>query len=191
MSLYRLGLLPASKVVLVALSPDTLPANVDGETVVSLDTFEHTDELGDTLSGQAYGPSHVIFHHIQEALYHRKLSNPAARAMFPDGMYDLQSYQFRAHGPLMAATSIRASGIAVTVGAAAVPLVVKALPSGTALAASSLNFASAATATATVSAAGAVTGVAAGSTTIKVSTKDGRYSIDVPVTVAAAPPAEG
>lgn len=186
MAIYRLGLLALSKTVLVAISPDTLPATVEGETVISLGTFDHTHDIGDNLPGQDFGPSHVVYHHVRETLYHRKASDPTETAKHPEGIYDMQSYDIVPHGPLASATGIKVLPVTATVGAAATAMPVKGLPTGTALNANTLNFVSADTAIATVAATGAVTGVAEGTTTIKVSTKDGRYVLVVPVMVLPA-----
>jgi hypothetical protein len=164
--------------VFVAAGADTLPG-----TGTSLGTVDHaaaTDPL------DKYAGNHVAFHHVQEIVYKRLYPTGAAGAhpFWPYGFHDMSVIRIRRHGALMNATALTAAALSVVIAATAT-IVLKYDPGQVAAANADHDFQSQNTAIATVSAVGVVTGVAVGSTVVRVTNKFNGLVVDVPVTVTA------
>lgn len=147
--------------------------------------FDHGVDL-DTLPRASV--SHVLYHHVQDALYFVKDGqSPIEVGFFPDNITDMASVVISLDEtlPPVVPTS-------VTVAPATVNLVVGATQqlTPTVLPADatdkSVTYVSSTPATATVNAAGLVTAVAAGTTNITVTTVSGARTVVRLVTVTAA-----
>ncbi|AZO48084.1 Ig-like domain-containing protein [Mesorhizobium sp. M4B.F.Ca.ET.058.02.1.1] len=161
MSNFNIGLSADNKTVYVTRGGDALPG---GATNVLTD-FVH-DDTADVVD--ANPENHVLFHHVQEALYHA-------------GILDMQSVSIVVSGAL-AAEYLSAAAVTVA-DPGTVPIVIKYQPANVNAANADFNFVSANPAVATVSAAGVVTGVANGSTTVTATEKGGTKSVVVAVTI--------
>lgn len=153
---------------------------LDGSTVgpdaVAVGTIEHDDE--DDLG---YGINHVLFHHVQELLYHRSVANPAQSAMFPNNIHDMANVTIlREILPVgieaTPATVSLVEGATQQITVASLPAAAKPLV---------VTYESEDTDIATVNSSGLITAVAAGTTNIKVSSVSGGYEDSVAVTVTA------
>ena len=76
----------ANRIVHVNKENDAAPANG-----VLIGSFDHA-VLDDPLGPAA---NHVIFHHVQELLYHRSAQNPAQTAKFPENITDMASIKIQ------------------------------------------------------------------------------------------------
>jgi hypothetical protein len=183
--------------VSVAAGSDALPG-----TGTSLGTFEHNSATDPVHKGL----NHAVFHHIQSILYRRQLSTPANStppappagtilppgyngpapgSMFPIGFHDMSQIKIKRYGATMLSTAITAAGVTMAVAATAT-LVVKGQPGDTAVANADCTFTTGDPGIATVSTAGVVTGVAAGSTYVRIINKFNGLTVDAGVTVTAA-----
>jgi hypothetical protein len=189
--------------VFVAVGADTLPG-----TGTSLGTVDHaagTDPL------HKYGLNHTAFHHVREVVAKRLFATPATTtppttgwvappvalnglpaysgptpgSMFPHGIHDMANIRIKRHGPIMLSTGITCAPVAMVVAATAT-LAVKLQPGDVASAVADNDFVSANTSIATVSAAGVVTGVAPGTTVIRIAHKYVGHITEAGVTVTAA-----
>lgn len=184
MSTFVLGYVAATGTALFAIAPDTLPANVSGDPVISLGSVEHSVDADD-LPGHSSAVSHVIYHHVREALYHRSHADPADPATHPAGIYDMQRVKILAYGDIAKATGLKSSSLTVEEEATG-QLVVKYLPEGTVADLADFDLVSADTDVATINAAGLITGVLAGTTQVTATLKDLRFSVTVTVVVVEA-----
>ena len=89
MAKYKVHVNRPAKVIYVLPDADAAPAN----TVVA-GTFDHEGDIEATDKLES-SVNHVIFHHVQEIMYHRSDANPANAAMFPNNITDLQNYSIR------------------------------------------------------------------------------------------------
>lgn len=163
MASYNIGLSTDSKKVYVSIGEEALPV---GATNVLTD-FTHNGE-GDEVG--AYAGSHVLYHHVRDALYH-------------EGIYDMQSVEIIKHGPQWDTVGLRVTELEEIEEEDTATLEIKYLPSLDTATNSHFTYESSDPEVATVSTAGVVTGVAEGTATITVTHKDLDISVEVPVTV--------
>lgn len=182
MSTFALGIVAATRVVLFAVAPDTLPATVESEPVISLGTFVHSDE-NSSIPGLSTGITHTIYHHVREALYHRAAADPAVSVMFPDGIYDMQSLTITPHGNIASSMSIKAPARLVIEEGDTETIAVKFKPSGAAAANTLFDFEIEDTDVATVDSAGEITAVAEGETVLHTVMKDSRFATKTRIVV--------
>jgi hypothetical protein len=168
MATFKLGYTAATKTAYVTKSPDALPGGT-----TDLGTFDHVDADFDTL-----------FHHVRDILNKRSAANPAVAALAPFNIQNMQEIKIVKHGPGFTTEYLTAAAINVADGATA-NIVIKYQPANVNATATDFTYVSADATKATVSAAGVVTGVAAGTTTVTATAKNGAYSIVIAVTVTA------
>lgn len=82
MSRFQIAYNAGTKVATVQPFNDALPGGS-----VNIGDFYHDEEL-DRLGE---GDTHVVFHHVRDALYKRSAANPAQVAMFPENITDMAS----------------------------------------------------------------------------------------------------
>lgn len=163
MASYKIYWKASTKQVKVLRATDTAPGGF-----TNIKTFTHGSE-GDTLGGD----SHVLYHHVRDALY--------AQGQLDMSIIDIMVFD----------TIINVSGVSMTPATATLSLAgtttqqltltfTPAAPDNTAV-----TYVSSDPTKATVSAGGLVTAVAAGSTTITVTTADGHFTDTTVITVTA------
>lgn len=166
--------------------------NADGTALESgytkIGTFDHPTTEDDI---DPLGPAenHVIYHHVQEALYHVKAGvTPPVAGFWPDNITDMQSVSISYTPPPIAVVSIAPQSATVTVGVAAtVTNKINFTPADAASKAATVASSATGVATATYNAGTqlvTVTGVAVGTATITVTTANGKTA-DFAVTVTA------
>ena len=182
--------------VFVAVGADTLPGT--GTNLGTVDHAAGTDSL------HKYGANHTAFHHVRDVVYKRLASNPASvtppaqavppvgmysgpapGSMWPHGIHNYMDLRIKRHGPIMLSTGITAAPVTMAVAATAT-IAVKLQPGDVASAAADNEFLSANTAIATVAATGVVTGVAPGTTVVRIAHKYVGHITEANVTVTAA-----
>ncbi|QYW02227.1 IgG-like domain protein [Stenotrophomonas phage Philippe] len=141
--------------------------------------FDHGDEGDETDSLPKAPVSHVLYHHVQEALYHAKNVQPVVGGFWPDNITDMQTVSI--HAPV-AVTAVDLTPDTATVDVGDTVQLVPTFTPNTATN-KSVTYQSSAPATATVSETGLVTGVAAGEATITVTTASGAKTATSVVTV--------
>lgn len=112
MALVRIGGHLASKTVILALSPDTMPGTVSGVgTITSLGTFEHAFIVGETddvLPGmEGNGFNHTLWHDVREKLYKLSaagLGDAVQAPDWPDAITDIDRWTLRAEGVFLTST---------------------------------------------------------------------------------------
>lgn len=80
MSDYQIAFNNTSKTVTIQPLNDALPVGS-----INIGTFQHDDE--DDLLGSDV--SHVLYHHVRDALYKRSRENPAVAGFWPDNITDM------------------------------------------------------------------------------------------------------
>lgn len=158
---------PTTHVANVALTGTAVPGGS-----VAIGNFDHPDPV--------YPDSTVIYHGVRDLLYKRSASNPTNTAPFPENITDMASVKITV--VTMAGLTITAPGGNLAV-AATRQSVVTTTPAG-AVDAGGYTYTSSDPTKATVSATGLITGVAAGTTVIEVTSADGKHKATVNVTVA-------
>ena len=149
---YRMNWHAATRRVLVESREGSAPAAIGGSGMTNLGTFEHDHEDKDDagLPGmQQFPDNHVVFHHVQEALYKQ-------------GVQDTQSIKILLDAPRSIA--IDGGDVTVKVGEQSDALKTTATPNTARE--TDVNFTSDNETIATVDAKGVVTGVKAGTTKI-------------------------
>lgn len=141
-------------------------------------TYDHpeNDKLG-------HHESHVLYHHVQEILYHvTDTPPPPEEGFWPDNITDMQTVKIIYEPVEVATVTVAPTTASVVVGATQqlTPTVEPADAWD-----DSVTYESSDEAKATVSATGLVTGVAAGSATITVKSKNGKEATSE-ITVTAA-----
>lgn len=87
MSTFQIAFDNVTKVATVQGSGATLPVGS-----VNIGLFDHVSDPDDELGGVAdKDDNHVIYHHVQKALYARSAADPSQMAMFPDNITDMAS----------------------------------------------------------------------------------------------------
>lgn len=174
MSTFQIAYNATTKTATVQADGDVLP---DGSIDIgSFDHDEETDPLGEDVN-------HVFFHHVRDALYKRSVANPANVGFWPDNITDMASITI-VIDTVLAVTGVTMTPATVEVeeGATTQLTVVIAPEEATD---QGVTYVSSDPTKATVSATGLVTGVAAGETTITVTTDDGSFTDTTVVTVVA------
>lgn len=162
---------------LVIVQPDSVAIPADYHKI---GTFDH----GDNNSTDTPDGSHVIWHHVRDALYFTKSTAPAPGVAFwPENITDMQSVVITFKKPVGVAGVVLTPPTVSVAVAATTQLVAAVSPADAANKA--VSYTSSDPAKATVSATGLVTGVAAGETTITVTTDDGAKTDTTVVTVTA------
>lgn len=191
MALVRIGGHLASKTIVLAISPDTMPGSIEAGTVTSLGTFEHAfgpAEVDDVVPGSPEGINHTLYEHVWEVLRLRSaanLSTAKTALQWPDAITDIENWTIIANGVYMTSTGMHAANVLARMGTTPT-LVTEHLPSGTAIVVGQLDFSSEDTDVATVSSIGVVTPVAPGRSRITISRKDKRFSTSMLLKVEAA-----
>lgn len=114
---YRINWHAATRRVLLESNADAAPAAIGGEGMTNLGTFEHDNEAEEStgLNGmQGLADNHVLFHHVQDALYKQ-------------GVQDMQSIKIYVDHPR--SISIGSGALTVAVGEDSEPLSVTVTPS--------------------------------------------------------------
>ena len=167
---YRINWHAATRRVLLESGTNSAPGAIGG-AYTNLGTFEHNNENEEStgLNGmQGLADNHVLYHHVQDALYKQ-------------GVQDMQSVKI--YVDRTRAISIGTGTLNVAVGANSAPLNVTATPSGATD--KEVVYTSSNTAKATVNEKGVVHGVAAGNAVITAKLKsDETISATRNVTVA-------
>lgn len=148
---YRINWHAATRRVLLESNANAAPAAIGG-AYTNLGTFEHDneDEESTGLNGmQGLADNHVLYHHVQDALYKQ-------------GVQNMQSVKIYVDRPW--AISIGTGTLNVAVGADSAPLSVTVTPSGATD--KEVIYTSSHEAVATVNEKGVVHGVAAGSAVV-------------------------
>lgn len=148
---YRINWKLATREVRLESAANAAPALLAGYT--DLGSFKHgpgkTDDTQAQLPGmQVYPENHVLYHHVQEALYHV-------------GVQDMQTVEILLDG--VRSLTIGSGNLNVAVGATSPALTVTVTPEN---ASKEVVWTSSNKAVATVDAAGKVTGVSAGNAVI-------------------------
>lgn len=149
---YRINYHAASKTVRLESGSGAPPAAIGTGGYVSLGTFRHDNEaeVATVIAGmQTFADNHVLFHHVQEALYKAGQQDMQAVKIFIDGTRVI---------------SIGTGTLNVAVGADSAPLAVTATPAGATD--KEVTYTSSAPTKATVNEKGVVHGVAAGTAVI-------------------------
>ena len=167
---YRINWHPSSRRILLESNANAAPAAIGG-AYTNLGTFEHDneDEESTGLNGmQGLADNHVLFHHVQDALYKQ-------------GVQDMQSVKIYVNRTR--SISIGSGTLTVAVGANSAPLNVTVTPSGSTD--KEVVYTSSNTAVATVNSKGVVHGVKAGNAVITAKLKsDATITATRNVTVA-------
>ena len=167
---YRINWHAATRRVLLGSGANSAPGAIGG-AYTNLGTFEHNneDEESTGLNGmQGLADNHVLYHHVQDALYKQ-------------GVQDMQNVKIYVDRPR--SISIGTGTLNVAVGANSAPLNVIPTPSGATD--KEVVYTSSDTAKATVNVKGVVHGVAAGNAVITAKLKsDETISATRNVTVA-------
>lgn len=138
---------------------------------VAVGSFEHPDPV--------YPGSVVLFHGVRDLLYKRSNINPAVTASFPDNITDMASVKIS----LVQVTSIDLTVAGGNLAVAATrQTALTYAPTGAVNV--GVTYESSNPAVATVSSTGLVTGVSAGTATIRAVTLDGKIADTVSITVA-------
>ena len=149
---YRMNWHAATRRVLLESGANSAPAAIGGAGMTNLGTFEHDNEAEEStgLNGmQGLADNHVLFHHVQDALYKQ-------------GIQDMQSVKI--YVDRLRSISIGSGTLTVAVGADSDPLNVTVTPSGATD--KEVTYTSSDEAVAMVNEMGVVHGVAAGSAVI-------------------------
>lgn len=145
-------------------------------------TFSH-GPVEDTLP--KHSVSHVLYHHVQEALYHvRDGKTPIEVGFFPDNITDMANVIIQLDTAISVASVTVAPTTASIVVGATRQLTPTVLPANAAN--KNVTYQSSDATKATVSGTGLVTAVAAGTANITVKTTDGNKTAVCAVTVTAA-----
>ena len=168
---YRINWHAATRRVLLGTGANSAPAPISGTGMSDLGTFQHDNETEQStgLNGmQGLADNHVLFHHVQDALYKQ-------------GVQDMQSVKIYVNRTR--SISIGSGTLTVAVGANSAPLNVTVTPSGSTD--KEVVYTSSNTAVATVNSKGVVHGVAAGNAAITAKLKsDATITATRNVTVA-------
>jgi uncharacterized protein YjdB len=154
---YRVNWHAATRRILLESNANVAPAAIGGAGMTSLGTFEHDIPNGDDagLPGMQQLPdNHVIYHHVQDALY-------------KEGIQDMQSVKIYIDRPR--SISIGTGTLNVAVDADSDPLTVTVAPAGATD--KEVTFSSSDEAVATVNDKGIVHGVVAGNAVITATLK--------------------
>jgi hypothetical protein len=178
------------------LRPQFPAASLAGQPIAPAPTVRVTDIYGNLVSTATTPISLAIANGPQGGVLSGTLSANAVNgvATFPNVIASIAgNYTINASAPGLASSTMAllAQGISVTPASvvATVGTTTQLIPSFVGIPQGTVTFASFGINVAAVSATGLVTGVAPGSTTIRVTyTADVRITADVPVTVTAAPP---
>lgn len=149
---YRINWHAATHRVLLETGALSAPAAIGGTGMSNLGTFEHDNESEEStgLNGmQGLADNHVVFHHVQDALY-------------KVGIQDMQSVKIYINR--IRSISIGTGTLTVAIGADSAPLSVTVTP--TTATDKKVVYTSSDVTKATVNEAGVVHGVAAGSAVI-------------------------
>lgn len=149
---YRINYQAASKTIRLESGSGSAPSAISGGGWTSLGSFRHDNsaEVSTGLNGmQGLADNHVLYHHIQDALYKVGVQDMAAVTIYVDDTR---------------AISIGTGTLSVAVGANSAALAVTVTPSNASDKA--VTYTSSDVTKATVNASGVVHGVAAGSAVI-------------------------
>ena len=149
---YRINYHAASKLIRLESDSGSAPAAISGGGYTSLGTFRHDNdaEVSTGLGGmQGLADNHVLYQHVQDALYKIGVLDMAAHTILVDGVRSI---------------SIGTGTLAVAVGANSAALAVTATPASATD--KEVTFTSSDPTKATVNEQGVVHGVAAGSAVI-------------------------
>lgn len=161
---------PTTRVATVQAVGKSLPSGT-----VNVGEFDHPD--------LTYPDSLVIFHGVRDLLYRRSHTNPANIAMFPKNITDMARVKIDAEPMIeVASVSLTPETASVVIGATQ-QLTATVLPADAAI--KTVKYVSSDPTKATVNASGLVTGVAAGTTTITVTTDSGNKTDTSVITVTA------
>ena len=168
---YRINWHAATRRVLLESNASAAPAAIGGEGMTNLGTFEHDNEAEEStgLNGmQGLADNHVVYHHVQDALYKQ-------------GIQDMQSVKIYIDRPR--SISIGTGTLNVAVGADSAPLAVTVTPAGATD--KEVTYTTSDATKATVNDKGVVHGVAAGNAVITATLKsDNTITATRNVTVA-------
>ena len=156
---YRINWHPSTRRVLLESNANAAPAAIGG-AYANLGTFEHDneDEESTGLNGmQGLADNHVLYHHVQDALYKQSIQ-------------DMQSVKIYVDRPR--SISIGIGTLNVAVGADSAPLSVTPTPAGATD--KDVTFTSSNPTKATVNEKGVVHGVAAGNAVITAKLKSSK-----------------
>ncbi len=151
-----------------------------GSGYTKIGTFDHPDAETDKLG---YAGSHVLYHHVQDALYFVKAGSVPEVGFWPENITDMQSVSIE-YAPVAVTGVTLAPATASVVVGATTQLTPTVAPAGAWD--KSVTYTTSDATKATVSATGLVTGVAAGTATITATTKDGAKTATSAITVTAA-----
>lgn len=157
---YRINYLASSKLIRLESGSGSAPAAISGGGYTSLGTFRHDNaaEVSTGLAGmQGLADNHVLYQHVQDALYKIGVTDMAAHTILVDGVRSI---------------SIGTGTLAVAVGANSAALAVTATPASATD--KEVTFTSSNPTKATVNAQGVVHGVAAGSAVITAKLKSNK-----------------
>lgn len=149
---YRINWHAATRRVLLETGANSAPAAIGGTGMSNLGTFEHNNESEEStgLGGmQGFADNHVVFHHVQDALYKQGILDMQSVKIFIDRTRSI---------------SIGAGALTVAVGADSDPLTLTVTPSTATD--KEVVYTTSDEAIATVNEEGVVHGVAAGSAVI-------------------------
>lgn len=179
---YQIAYHPTTRVATIQAKGDALPAGT-----VKVGEFEHADveAVGaGKPENYKYDENHVFWHHVRDALYKRKASNPAQTAMFPENITDLDRVKLAVDTVYVALTAIEiGSNVTLTVASPTHQIVVTPTPGGASN--TKCTFVSSDPTKATVSATGLVTRVANGTAVITATSEDGGFTDTKTITCTA------
>jgi len=190
MAEYQIAYNNTTKVVTVQSNGDALPAGSN-----KIGTFKH-DELADPLGNNPLIPgdgqlaeSHVIWHHVRDALYHTRASDGVAvpgELLFPDNITDMGGITLNIDTDYVALTGIAITPTGTSTLTVASPTVQLAITKTPANASNgTVTYTSSNLAVATVSSTGLVTRVANGSAVITATSQDGAKTATKNITCTA------
>lgn len=166
---YRVNWNPVARIIVMESGADAAPAVING--YMDLGSFRHSPPTSenDTLPGQVYTDSHVLYQHAQEALYHI-------------GQLDMQTVKIFLDIPRT--ISIGTGTVAMVVGQVTSALPVTTVPAN---ASKEVKFSTSNAAVATVDGKGIVKAISAGDAVITVkSSADESVTATRNVTVTAS-----